>query len=51
MMVSHAGVEITSCSGHTADTTVAHGQEHPALDIDLTEEIIEHPERFPLWAK
>lgn len=23
----------------------------PALDIDLTDEIIEHPERFPLHAK
>lgn len=23
----------------------------PALDIDLTEEIIEHPKRFPLKAK
>jgi hypothetical protein len=23
----------------------------PELDIDLTEEIIEHPERFPLTAK
>ena len=23
----------------------------PELDIDLTEEIIEHPERFPLQAK
>ena len=23
----------------------------PDLDIDLTEEIIEHPERFPLVAK
>jgi hypothetical protein len=23
----------------------------PDLDVDLTEEIIEHPERFPLMAK
>jgi hypothetical protein len=23
----------------------------PDLDVDLTEEIIEHPERFPLSAK